>query len=360
MNETSYTFDRFVRLLVNIAIVVGVFFLIKYLSGVLLPFLIGWLIAYLMFPLVKFIQFKLRIKNRIISILMAFLLVTSIIACLLWIIVPIVENEIARVVPILINYVENIDKNNAVSDFIAANLQKITLNISYNELFSFESLDTIVEKILPKFWTLISGTLQFAMGIVIVFMIILYVIFMLKDFEQLNYGIVGIFKPKYRKFVNDILEDLSAAMNQYFRGQALISLITGILYCIGFSIIGLPMAVAMGIFIGMLHLVPYMQTIGFVPVVFLAFLKSIETGNSFLVMILGISTVFVTIQITLDLLLTPKIMGKNMGLNPAVILLSLSVWGALLGLIGLILALPLTTLIISYYKRFVTGNEKLP
>ena len=55
-----------------------------------------------------------------------------------------------------------------------------------------------------------------------------------------------------------------------------------------------------------------------------------------------------------DMVLTPKIMGKAMSLNPAVILLSLSVWGALLGFIGLIVALPLTTLIIAYYQRYVT------
>ena len=59
------------------------------------------------------------------------------------------------------------------------------------------------------------------------------------------------------------------------------------------------------------------------------------------------------VQATQDLFLTPKIMGKSMGLNPAIMLLSLSIWGALLGFIGLIVALPLTTLIISYYNEFV-------
>ncbi len=69
--------------------------------------------------------------------------------------------------------------------------------------------------------------------------------------------------------------------------------------------------------------------------------------------------VFVVVQVIQDLLLVPKIMGKAMGLNPAIILLSLSVWGALFGLIGMIIALPLTTLLISYYKRFILQNETL-
>ena len=65
-------------------------------------------------------------------------------------------------------------------------------------------------------------------------------------------------------------------------------------------------------------------------------------------------------QIITDMFTTPKIMGSAMGLNPAVLLLSLSVWGALLGFIGLIIALPLTTLIIAYYQRYITKEEELP
>ena len=63
---------------------------------------------------------------------------------------------------------------------------------------------------------------------------------------------------------------------------------------------------------------------------------------------------FIGVQLICDMIVTPKIMGKAMGLNPAILLLSLSVWGALLGFIGLIIALPLTTLLIAYYQRYVT------
>jgi len=59
------------------------------------------------------------------------------------------------------------------------------------------------------------------------------------------------------------------------------------------------------------------------------------------------------VQIVADLILTPKVMGKAMGLNPAIILLSLSIWGTLFGLIGMIIALPLTTLLLSYYEQYI-------
>ena len=63
-------------------------------------------------------------------------------------------------------------------------------------------------------------------------------------------------------------------------------------------------------------------------------------------------------QIITDMVVTPKVMGKAMGLNPAILLLSLSVWGALLGFLGLIIALPLTTLIIAYWQRYVTKEHE--
>ena len=63
--------------------------------------------------------------------------------------------------------------------------------------------------------------------------------------------------------------------------------------------------------------------------------------------------VFAVVQLIQDMYLTPRIMGHVMGLNPAIILLSLSIWGSLMGIIGLIIALPLTTLLLSYYRRFI-------
>ncbi|MDE5840995.1 MAG: AI-2E family transporter, partial [Muribaculaceae bacterium] len=68
--------------------------------------------------------------------------------------------------------------------------------------------------------------------------------------------------------------------------------------------------------------------------------------------------VYVVVQCIQDLILTPKIMGKAMGLNPAVILLSLSIWGSLLGFLGMIIALPLTTLILSYYDLYVVRRSR--
>ena len=142
-------------------------------------------------------------------------------------------------------------------------------------------------------------------------------------------------------------------MNSYFRGQGTVAFIVGVLFSIGFLIVGMPMAIGLGMFMGFLNLVPYLQTLGFVPMALLSLLKAADTGENFWwIFFLGFLVVAV-VQVIQDMILVPKIMGSAMGLNPAVILLSLSIWGSLLGFIGLIIALPLTTILISYYKQFV-------
>ena len=114
------------------------------------------------------------------------------------------------------------------------------------------------------------------------------------------------------------------------------------------------MAIGMGILIGILNLVPYLHTFALIPAALLALLKAADTGQNFWLVLLSAIAVFIIVQLICDMIVTPKVMGKAMGLNPAILLLSLSVWGVLLGFIGLIVALPLTTLLIAYWKRYVT------
>ena len=146
-------------------------------------------------------------------------------------------------------------------------------------------------------------------------------------------------------------------MNRYFRGQACVAFLVGILFSIGFSIVGLPLAILLGLFIGLLNMVPYLQVVGFLPTLLLCLLKSVEPGQSFWWLVIGCIIVFVVVQIIQDMILVPRIMGHVMGLNPAIILLSLSIWGTLLGLIGMIIALPLTTLLQSYYERYILRED---
>ena len=215
---------------------------------------------------------------------------------------------------------------------------------------------------MPKLFNFLGQTASVVVSVVASFITLLYMFFILLDYEYLTENWVRIFPKKYRNFWNTLSEDASRELNNYIRGQGLVSLIMGIMFCIGFTIIDFPMAIGMGILIGVLNLVPYLHTFALIPTAFLALLKAADTGQNFWIIFGMAILVFAVIQIISDMVVTPRVMGKAMGLNPAIILLSLSVWGSLLGFIGVIIALPLTTLIIAYWQRYVTKEsiEEVP
>ena len=181
--------------------------------------------------------------------------------------------------------------------------------------------------------------------------------FILLDYEFLTKNWIRIFPKKVRPFWLDLAKDVERELNNYIRGQGGVAFCMGIMFCIGFTIIDFPMAIGLGILIGIMDLIPYLHTFALIPTAFLAMLKAANTGQSFWLVFGMAFAVFAIVQIISDMIVTPKIMGKAMGLNPAILLLSLSVWGAVLGFIGLIIALPLTTLIIAYWKRYVTKED---
>ena len=219
-------------------------------------------------------------------------------------------------------------------------------------------MNTIKETV-PKLWALVAESINLLFSVFASFIILLYVVFILLDYESIAEGWLHLLPGKYRTFASNLVNDIQDGMNRYFRGQAFVAFCVGILFSIGFLIIDFPMAIALGLFIGALNMVPYLQIIGFLPTIVLAILKAADTGENFWVILAGALIVFIVVQAIQDGFLVPRIMGKITGLNPAIILLSLSIWGSLLGMLGMIIALPLTTLMLSYYQRFIINKEKI-
>ena len=359
MERKKITFDSFIRAVILGAIIIGVLMLLKRLSGVLLPFFLAWLIAYLIYPLVSFFQHKLRLKNRIISIFCALFTLSVIGSVAFYLLVPPMIQEFLRVKDLLIEYFSTTHTASNVpttlSEFIR---QNIDLHI-LEQMFSQENILDALKVTVPKLWSLISESINLLFGFFTVFLILLYIVFILLDYESISEGWAHLMPKKYRKTVTGILNDVKDGMNRYFRGQALVALCVGILFSIGFLIIDFPLAIGLGLFIGALNMVPYLQIIGFVPTIMLAILKAADTGGNFWIIIASAAAVFIVVQIIQDGYLVPRIMGKITGLNPAIILLSLSIWGSLMGMLGMIIALPLTTLMLSYYQRYIINQENI-
>lgn len=352
MKQNEVTLGRFLRILLIIATLTITYFVLDSLSGILLPFAVAWLLAYFINPLVNFFQNRLRFKFRILSTITALVLIGAVVYGILLLIVPSIISEL-----------------NLLKDFIIAFLNDNLMNATipepvinfFKEIFNDKEVVDIIKSVgsgdfvpllAERFQGVVTGTFNAVSQLFAMSITLLYLFFILLDFERVSRGWKPYVPKKWRGIVGKLWGDLVGGMNQYFRGQALVALCVGVLYSIGLSIIDFPVAIAFGLFIGVLNLVPYLQLVSVVPMVLLAVLKAASTGGDFWLIILSACAVLLVVQIIQDLLLVPYIMGKRMNLHPAVILLSLSIWGKLLGLLGMIVALPLTTILLAYIRRY--------
>ncbi len=352
-----FTLDRVVRIIIGILLLVAAGLLVNRLSDVLLPFLIAWLLAYLMYPLLCFFQYKLHFKYRVPSIIATLTTVFGILSAAIYLLIPPIIEQSQRAGILIGEFLKSPQQGWTLPPQLTETIQNFLKTIDIQSHLNFNNLEGFVQSVLPRLWDVLSGASSIILNIFVVFIVLLYLIFILKDYEKITESWIDLIPKNYRPFVLQVGEDLKVGMNQYFRGQGLISLIVGILYAIGFSIVGLPLGIVLGLMVGIMHMVPYLQALALVPAVMLAAIKSAEYHQSFFWVLMSVLAVFVIMQIIIELILSPKILGKAMGLHPAIILLSLSIWGSLFGVVGMIIALPMTTLIISYYGRFIIDQE---
>ncbi len=359
IQSKPYTFDRVVRILLSIGLLFGFYFLLQRLSGVLIPFLIAVLIAYLMNPLVEFLQYRLRLKYRVLSVIVSLLIVFGGLYFLAIWLIPQFISEMTKMVQLIKEYLSQTSFSGIIPKEVFTWINDYLNHLKLEDVIDPQNVAGGLKKVFGQAWNIFSGSVNFLFGLMSLLIILVYLVFLLIDFKQISDGWSKLVPPNYRDQVTHVFEDLKTGMHIYFRAQGLIALIVGVLLAIGFKIIGLPMAIIIGLFIGALNIVPYLQIAGLVPVALLSLLKAMESNQSFWHVILMALLVVAIVQVIQETILVPKIMGKVYGLHPAIILLSLSIWGSLLGLLGMLVALPVTTLLFSYYNRFVLQNEDL-
>ncbi|MCH5239912.1 MAG: AI-2E family transporter [Muribaculaceae bacterium] len=348
-----YTFDRVARISFSILGIIAALYLLDALKGVLLPFIVACLIAYMLEPIVKWNMRVFHIKSRFLPVIFTLLEACLIISIFSILFFPYLVSEAAQMAVMLKTYASSkIDIpfiSGPIHDFLKENLDFDSIS----RLFTPEEWKEIIKTTLSSSWNFLSSGLAFVIGAVSWLVVILYVLFIMLDYERIMLSFRQLVPYPHRRQIFQIGRDIEHSMNRYFRNQFYISMIVGVLFAIGFIIVGLPMGIVLGLFIGILNMVPYLQLISLPVTAILCLVSTASTGVDFWLIFWECMAVYIIVQCIQDLFLTPRIMGKAMGLNPAIILLSLSIWGALLGFLGLIIALPLTTLILSYYNIYI-------
>ena len=355
----EFTFDRIARMLVLSVLILLIYVAVQAIWSVILPFLLAGIFAYVMMPLVRFFQYTLRLRSRGLSVILTLLLLGAGVYLAVIFIIPSINAEIEKTLQVISGY-------SSGQDILMMILPRNIRNYlngglrwgNFPQQLSFEKVLENVKLLLDQVGGIINSTLSiFSWGLVFLIGFI-YFVFILLDFENLARGFISLFPKTLRPTIRTISMDLDRYMNNYFRGQALIAISVGILLSIGFNIIGLPLATAMGIFIGILNFIPYMQALGIIPLGLASLLMAAQTGeNAFVCMLLAYG-VLMAVQIIQDMIIVPRIMGQTMGMRPSLILLVLSIWGYLLGFFGMLIALPITMFIYSLYMRYVLQDEE--
>lgn len=347
-------FDRFVRGLLFLAVITVLVLGLRWLSPVLIPFFAAWAIAWILAPVVNFFQNTCRLRSRVLSVLITLALLIGLASAVAWLIIPPLIDGVTQIKEALLSYLASGHiRNIHLPEWLDHLMQQWLDQEKIQSMLRSDNLMKTIRETLPHVWSMLVSTANLVMSLVGAAFGALYLFFLLLDYDYYTTAWINWLPRTQRNFFRRLSEDLGNNMRGYFRGQALVALSNCVMFTLGFWVIGLPMPLGMGLFVGLISFIPYVQVVGFAPAAVLALMEMSDTGRSFWGLMALVLLVYIVVQVLQDTVFTPRIMGKIMGLSSAMVLLSLSIWSYMAGIIGLIIALPLTTIIFAYYKRYI-------
>ena len=347
-------FDRFIRGLLFLAVITVLVLGLRWLSPVLIPFFAAWAIAWILAPVVNFFQNTCRLRSRVLSVLITLALLIGLGCAVAWLIIPPLIDGVTQIKDALLSYLASGHIRNVhLPEWLDHLMQQWLDQEKIQSMLRSDNLMKTIRETLPHVWNMLVSTANLVMSLVGAAFGALYLFFLLLDYDYYTTAWINWLPRARRNFFRRLSEDLGRNMRGYFRGQALVALSNCVMFTLGFWVIGLPMPLGMGLFVGLISFIPYVQVVGFAPAAVLALMEMSDTGRSFWGLMALVLLVYIVVQVLQDTVFTPRIMGKIMGLSSAMVLLSLSIWSYMAGIIGLIIALPLTTIILAYYKRYI-------
>ncbi|MDO4642446.1 MAG: AI-2E family transporter [Cardiobacteriaceae bacterium] len=314
-------------------------FLFYWLTPILTPFLLAALLAYVGDPLVDRLQ--TRNLSRTSAVITVFSGIIIIFILLVLVIIPAVSGQIDRMSAKLPNY--GLWLQQAVLQKIATTFDIAPENINIDSVIAAirDNIGTstgILKNLLTKITGSANYILTFISYLVLVPVITFY---LLRDWDILVAKISELIPRNYINTVTMLTKRSDLVLAGFLRGQMLVMLALGIIYSIGLSIVGLDMAIIIGMFAGFVSFVPYL---GLIVGILLAGLMALMQFQDFIHPI-GVAIVFIVAQGLEGMVLTPKFVGDRIGLHPVAVLFAILAGGQLFGFMGILLALPAAAVI---------------
>jgi predicted PurR-regulated permease PerM len=318
------------------AVALGCVALLYALRGVLTPVLVAFALAYLLDPLVDRLQAwgVPRVAGILLLLVVA---LSALVLGLLWV-APAIVRDVAALVSELPQAVSRLLEN--IQPWLAA--RGIELPRSGNEALS--ALEQNVQDLVPdavglakSALGLVLGGTASAVGAVIGAVIVPVLAFhLLRDFDDIVAAIVELIPARHRERAVMLGRDVNQVLGQFVRGQLTVMAILAVLYGGGYSLVGVRLAIPIGLIAGLFSFIPY---VGSGLSLALALLMTVLHFHG-LPQVVLVFVVYASVQVLEGFVITPRIVGEKLGLSSVWVLLALMAGGELFGFLGVMLALP--------------------
>ncbi len=345
------------KLLTTFLIALGVALVFLYVARrVVTPFFIAFTLAYLLDPLVDRLEkWKLSRTPAVILLLALFFLLTLGGTAIL---VPLFRVQIEQLAHNLPQYLQTLqDWARPLVENIAW-LEPGKIQEALNE--GMKKMGELPVQLLGNlteiFWSSLSSLFNAILVAVNLFIIPIAMFYLLRDFDHINQKIANMVPPRLRERFVDLFKEIDRVLSRFVRGQLMVATFMAGLYSAGLLACGTPMSLFIGVLAGYANLVPYLGLVfGFVPAALLTFLQFQEWGP-----VLGVVAVFSVVQALEGMIITPRVVGDQVGLHPVAIMLAVLIGAELFGLLGVFLAVPVAAVLNVLMRRGVGWYKKSP
>ncbi len=334
--------------------IVGAGILVYLLSPVLMPFLIGALLAYLGDPLADWLQTKKL--SRTAAVIVVFVVIFLVVLALPLILLPLIEQQITSLITNIPRYV----------DWVQNTLVPLISNKLGVDVSSFDT--NAIKKSIAANWRDVGGiashifgtvtTSGFALLALLANLVLVPVVtfYLLRDWDDLVEKIHKLIPRKQEPVISMLARESDAVLGQFLRGQLTVMVALGTVYTIGLWIVGLDLALLVGMVAGLVSFVPYL---GFIVGIVLAGIAAIMQFGD-VVFLLYVAIVFAIGQSLEGMVLTPLLVGDKIGLHPVAVIFAVMAGGQLFGFVGILIALPVAAVVVvilRYFYDVYTGSE---
>ena len=331
--------------------------LLYFSRRVIAPFLIAFALAYLLDPLVDRMSLSKRVSRTasVLFLMVAFFALLVFAGIFLIPILSMQAENLAHNIPVYIGIVQ--DWLRPLLDMVRG-LDPVKVEEILNEgLSRFGELPMKAIQFSGKLlWGSISNLFNIILMVANLVIIPVVMFYILRDFDSITERLLALVPPRFQKNTKETIVEIDQVLSSFVRGQLMVVGLMGVMYAIGLFLCDTPMSLSLGLMAGLVNLVPYLGLVlGFAPAALLTFMHTQDWMS-----VVGVAGVFAFVQAMEGMVITPRVVGENIGLHPVAVIFAVLLGGELFGLVGMILGLPIVAVLNVLISRGLLKYKKSP